>query len=140
MPKAVVAASLVIGLFGVGAYLTSSKTDSEIAAFKQAGKKAVYSTPVTVVKETPSAISPPTNKVISGQPESPSVSSTTGSKLVDASIRPKIEQEEQVFYCSAETKKGTPCSRRVKKNTRCYQHVGMPAMGADEKLETRSQK
>lgn len=39
-----------------------------------------------------------------------------------------------VFACGAETKKGTPCSRRVKGNTRCFQHTGMPAMVADEKL------
>ena len=41
---------------------------------------------------------------------------------------------EQGYYCGAETKKGTPCSRRVKGNVRCFQHQGMQAMAAAEKL------
>lgn len=32
------------------------------------------------------------------------------------------------FYCGALTKKGTPCSRKVRtKGARCYQHEGKPA-------------
>ena len=42
--------------------------------------------------------------------------------------RPIARVEQTVHYCGAETKKGTPCARRVKGPTRCYQHVGMPAM------------
>jgi hypothetical protein len=37
-------------------------------------------------------------------------------------------EREPQYFCGAETKKGTPCSRRVKGNVRCFQHVGMPAM------------
>lgn len=34
---------------------------------------------------------------------------------------------EARFYCGALTKKGTPCSRKVKaRGTRCYQHEGRP--------------
>jgi hypothetical protein len=34
-----------------------------------------------------------------------------------------------VYYCGAVTKKGTPCSRRVKRaGERCWQHTGMPSM------------
>lgn len=39
-----------------------------------------------------------------------------------------------VYICGAQTKKGTPCSRRVKGNVRCFQHTGMPAMLPPEKL------
>ena len=35
---------------------------------------------------------------------------------------------EPVYFCGAQTKKGTACSRRVKGNARCFQHAGMPAM------------
>jgi hypothetical protein len=48
--------------------------------------------------------------------------------------KPNPEANEPIYYCGAETKKGTPCSRRVKGNVRCYQHVGMPAMAAADKL------
>ena len=42
--------------------------------------------------------------------------------------------DEAKYYCGAETKKGTPCSRKVKGNVRCYQHEGMPAMLPASKL------
>jgi len=41
-----------------------------------------------------------------------------------------------VYFCGAETKKGTPCSRRVKANVRCYQHEGMPAMATGDKSKS----
>ena len=37
----------------------------------------------------------------------------------------------KTYYCGALTKKGTPCSRKVKAaGTRCFQHEGKPAMGS----------
>ena len=41
---------------------------------------------------------------------------------------------EVVSICGARTKKGTPCSRRVRGTGRCWQHKGMPAMLPPEKL------
>lgn len=41
---------------------------------------------------------------------------------------------ETTYFCGAETKKGTPCSRRVKTSGRCWQHAGQPAMLPPEKL------
>ena len=36
---------------------------------------------------------------------------------------------EPIYYCGASTKKGTPCSRRVKRpGERCWQHQGMPSV------------
>ena len=53
----------------------------------------------------------------------------------DAKV-PVIESEP-VYVCGAMTKKGTPCSRRVKGNVRCFQHTGMPSMlsSAEAKLQ-----
>lgn len=42
--------------------------------------------------------------------------------------------EEPVFFCGAQTKKGTPCTRKVKGGGRCWQHAGQPAMLPKEKL------
>jgi len=41
---------------------------------------------------------------------------------------------EAVYFCGAQTKKGTPCSRRVKGGGRCWQHAGQAAMLPPEKL------
>lgn len=45
-----------------------------------------------------------------------------------------LEPAEKVYFCGAETKKGTPCSRRVRGGGRCWQHIGQAAMLAQEKL------
>lgn len=44
------------------------------------------------------------------------------------------QNTEPVYFCGAETKKKTPCSRRVKGGGRCWQHLGQEAMMPDEKL------
>ena len=38
-------------------------------------------------------------------------------------VRKPITSEDEVFYCGALTKKGTPCTRRVKKKGFCWQHA-----------------
>jgi hypothetical protein len=42
--------------------------------------------------------------------------------------------DESTYFCGAETKKGAPCSRRVKGGGRCWQHAGQPAILPAEKL------
>ena len=42
--------------------------------------------------------------------------------------------EEKVYFCGAQTKKGAPCTRRVKKPERCWQHAGQPPMLPPQKL------
>ena len=44
---------------------------------------------------------------------------------------------EVVSICGARTKKGTPCSRRVRGTGRCWQHRGKPAMLPAAKLIVR---
>jgi hypothetical protein len=47
---------------------------------------------------------------------------------VSTEAKPEIEVSEPAYYCGAKTKKGSPCSRKVKGAVRCWQHVGQPAM------------
>jgi len=42
--------------------------------------------------------------------------------------------EEKAYICGARTKKGTPCSRRVRGPVRCWQHKGAQAMLPLDKL------
>lgn len=44
------------------------------------------------------------------------------------------EPAEKVDFCGAATRKGTPCSRRVRGGGRCWQHEGLTAMTTQEKL------
>lgn len=47
------------------------------------------------------------------------------------------DPSEVVSVCGARTKKGTPCSRRVRGAGRCWQHRGKPAMLPASKLIVR---
>jgi len=47
---------------------------------------------------------------------------------------PLYEPAETTYFCGAQTKKGTLCSRRVKGGGRCWQHAGQSAMLPQAKL------
>ena len=120
--RAIIGVALLFGVVGIGAYLRSDPR-AETTLVKQ---------PARLVER---AAKPEAE--IKTRAENP-----TPVKIPDAPIRQlaeprpspvKVEVAEAQYYCGAETKKGTPCSRRVKGNTRCYQHSGMPAMTSSER-------
>lgn len=49
---------------------------------------------------------------------------------------PQLQNEEDipVYFCGAQTKKGTACSRKVKGGGRCWQHTGQASMLPKDKL------
>jgi len=51
-----------------------------------------------------------------------------------ASVTQLTVTTEETYICGARTKKGTPCSRRVRGPVRCWQHKGAKAMLPPEKL------
>jgi hypothetical protein len=59
---------------------------------------------------------------------------TNASPVVSRPVETKtsanvVKSSEPIYYCGAATKKGTPCSRRVKHpGERCWQHIGMPSV------------
>jgi hypothetical protein len=53
------------------------------------------------------------------------------------STTPEPPAIEANYICGAKTKKGTPCSRRVRGPVRCWQHKGAKAMLPVEKLVVR---
>lgn len=51
-----------------------------------------------------------------------------------AEREPPTDPQEIVSICGARTRRGTPCSRRVRGTGRCWQHRGMRAMLPPERL------
>ena len=58
-----------------------------------------------------------------------------GSETVSVGSTKKTERKrlikevsDPIYFCGAETKKGTPCSRKVKGKKRCWQHEGREAI------------
>jgi hypothetical protein len=136
IPRFIVGLGIMIGIFGIGSYLKSGPPAPGPAAVREPRRIAsqgvlpkTASNVENVEQQRP--VEPPQN-------ESAAVKSTVlqpmeARKVPSApAARPVVA--EQGYFCGAETKKGTPCSRRVKGNVRCFQHQGMPAMLAAEKL------
>ena len=66
-----------------------------------------------------------------GGPPQPAPDSGAGRLSLQES---PIDPNEVVSLCGARTKKGKPCSRRVRGASRCWQHRGKSAMLPPEKL------
>jgi hypothetical protein len=130
IPRTVVAAGLISGLFGFGSYLSSDP--HPVPRTVQSSNTVVERPLVTQVKVADAVEA--NNSTVPARPEGrPSQSETSALQRVAQPAKIKPNVAETVYLCGAETKKGTPCSRRVKTSTRCYQHAGMPAMVSAER-------
>lgn len=138
IPRIVVGLGILTGIFGFGSYLNSG-TASDARVLRQPAKLAGQSAPSAQIvssnltTERTQNVDPP---AVNNIP--PSSNSQSGAPITRQPAK-RPNADEPASYCGAETKKGTPCSRRVKGNTRCFQHTGMPAMAAVERLSSKQQ-
>ena len=65
--------------------------------------------------------------------KSPLILKTADLKNIPPEIIP-VAVSEKISFCGAATKKGAPCSRRVKGGGRCWQHIGQAAILSPDKL------
>ncbi len=125
LTRIIVGGGLLAAVFGLGSYLNSRSVPANALVARQA--RSVDAQVVRAAEPVPTEIEAP-RPVESPQP-------------LTAVQRPpttKVETEEPVYFCGAETRKGTPCSRRVKgNNIRCFQHAGLPAMAQASKLKVK---
>lgn len=143
LPRVVVALALLIGIFGFGSFL--KKTDKPLSVATVQTNSALPNKNQNVQSVQLSANSnsqtsaqkPATNDgIISGNALLPSSSGSSQKQPATGQIS-TVEQSvvsEAVYICGAQTKKGTPCSRRVRGGGRCWQHLGQPAILPREKL------
>ncbi|HEY0547482.1 MAG TPA: hypothetical protein VGC91_19030 [Pyrinomonadaceae bacterium] len=90
------------------------------------GRSARHAPPPLIVEQSRKN---PASQTTNVAPQAATVYGADGT----ATERP-TDPNEVVSICGARTKKGTPCSRRVRGTGRCWQHKGMPAMLPPEKL------
>jgi hypothetical protein len=131
VPRVVIAAGLLVGIFGLGSYLKSSNAEPRLVklASQPVERPVAAATrdtlPANVIAATPAQPQPASNAL--PQAKSP-VSAPPTAEIA------KNSPGDVVYMCGAMTKKGIPCTRRVHGAVRCYQHQGMPAMLPQEKL------
>ena len=141
-PRIIVGIISLLGLFGFGSYLKTPEkplntTANQIALSSsnkiQNSKKELSSITNTVsnleqnqTAMIDTALQNKANRQVTQKPANlPKLKETSNSQ---------ISVTEPVYFCGAQTKKGTPCTRRVKNGGRCWQHSGQPAMLPKEKL------
>lgn len=143
-PRVIVGLGIFFGIFGVGSLLTKPDKPLNITtatpAVSVASKKNqnIQNSPVSASENV--LVSAQSQTATSGAAQSnipaPSALSSqkptqTKQNLTDSRQNSAVET---VYFCGAQTKKGMPCSRRVKGAGRCWQHTGQPAMLPPEKL------
>jgi hypothetical protein len=131
LPRVILGTAIVFGIFGIGTYFQGQHPETGgKQAFKLAGAEPKRPEPAGISRDPKRQaevqVSDPGKNI--GTPE------TTAAEVskVQPGVRPTASQDP-VYFCGAMTKKGKPCSRRVKLNQRCWQHAGMPAAPVDRK-------
>jgi hypothetical protein len=136
IPKATVGIAILFGIFGLGTFLKKAEKPLNLASGNSTNvNKSVVNTQVSFaanaqsfakIQETNLAVAPSLLK----PPIAPAKQDLKTQKVENQANA----AQETIYFCGAETKKGTPCTRRVKGGGRCWQHVGKAAMLPSEKL------
>ena len=141
LPKIFLGLALIGGLFGFGSYLKTPDKNINIArneTLSVSNNKAeniksdsnstnVNAEKLSLVKQPITANIAKANLVKTASSPMPLAKQLeTGNQ--------QNEANEVVYFCGAPTKKGTPCTRKVKNGGRCWQHIGLPALLPKEKL------
>jgi len=146
LPRLLVGIGLSFGIIGLGFYWQKPEKPLNVATHQIVSNK-------TQVNKNPANQNDSLQLSESGsvQDLEKTQQNTSANQLLTKSqavaLKQKAQQQAQTkpienqppsvqkitYFCGAQTKKGTPCSRRVKSG-RCFQHVGQPAMLPPEKL------
>jgi len=124
LPRAAMLVALLVGAAGVTTYFGSGTPPP------QPSSAAVATQPRSIPPEKPNI--KPTLEPGRANLSAPDTDASAVSTANDAG--PKSKQRGvvtkpstgEVYFCGSITKKGTPCTRRVKSPGRCWQHLGQP--------------
>lgn len=128
--RALVGASLLIGLFGFGSYLRTPGQPQYLPVTAglidgQSGGRTATAAPAALKR--PEQL--PSVELADGVPlnlQGPPAQGPAGASK-EQLRHPSSASDQPVYFCGAMTKKGKPCSRRVKTKGRCWQHTGQPS-------------
>ena len=129
--------ALLFGLYGIGSYFQKPEKPLNVATNQIAvtGKNndSIQTKNIAQVSSNP-GVQLPTQ---TGNSATTVKTQNTAApiELKNKQMSPLAgESPEKIYFCGAQTKKGTMCSRRVKNGGRCWQHEGQAALLPQEKL------
>jgi hypothetical protein len=116
LPRAVMVLAVLFGSAGLVSYFGGR---DHVPAGR--GSTPTQTTSARELKSGPAA------KIDPAQPQSTNTADLPRNSAVANKVQLQPSQNssiEAVYFCGAITKKGTPCTRRVKTKGRCWQHAG----------------
>lgn len=121
LPRAILIIAVVAGVAGLTTFISSGNSSEPPQA--RSGRPVARANVDTPPKHPVNAMRPDANT-------STATPMANGARPVNTVQRqqPGNSSTESVYYCGAMTKKGTPCTRRVRSKVRCWQHAGEPAV------------
>lgn len=139
IPKFGVGLAILFGITGFGSYLRRDEKPVNSAYIRSTVSAA--NNERTAAKERIETTRSNSNslKTVTGPIDTGNQDSRRSSSDQDITRRPGTLNDltAPVYFCGAQTKKGTPCTRKVKGSDRCWQHKGQPAMLPKERLIAR---
>lgn len=138
IPRIIVIFGIISLVVGFATYFQKSEKPLKIAASvipenAPQLKKEPLNQPSAIPMEAKSNVQNAVNLTKQSQKQS-SAPQTFLQNAQPNATENQLNSDERVYFCGAATKKGTPCSRRVKGGGRCWQHTGQPAILPTEKL------
>jgi hypothetical protein len=129
-----IAGAILMALLGFGSYLKSPEKSLNLTSGRNVFESS-NKTPEVTAGTTDGKANRPVTSNETSQIGSQRDSNTTA-KVGNPRIRESQQngETEAVYFCGAQTKKGSPCTRKVRGGGRCWQHEGQPAVLPPEKL------
>lgn len=144
MPKIGLLVGLLFGIFTFGSLFLSSKdvvSTKDNPNIKQLKQNNVVQKNETKNESNSNNSLEPRNLIATSEVQTQTnkqitaLNTESGSDNKAEKLRSQPNKKnEPVYFCGAETKKGTPCTRRVKGGGRCWQHEGKAAMLSENQL------
>lgn len=134
LPRVAALFLIAFGIWGFGSlFLRTGETlvvreKNASAEANEISKRSLKTSPANPNKSAPGG------EAAVGNPSPANLADKTLPSPENSAARIKSSEKTQkasaaaVYFCGAETKKGTPCSRRVKGGGRCWQHKGRNAI------------
>ena len=144
IPRMALGVGIFLSVFGLGSYLQTpdksfDKTPRQIVSQSNLDKNIARKKSDTQVNKNEQTLDEnldTTSNVVSPTKQNDVVAEKNKIRERQTTHleKPQNNESEPVYFCGAETKKGTPCSRRVKGGGRCWQHKGREAMLPEKEL------
>ena len=122
LPRAAMVVAILFGAAGLTSYFRGSDGSSATVRSPQGVGPQTRESGTAHSIKTGSA--PPTNSSNQAAVANTIAVNTNAEPANKVQLEPRQNSSTQpVYYCGAMTKKGTPCTRRVKIKGRCWQHA-----------------